>query len=767
MIKRETRDELHIEQSKSACCQSFWDFSRALLCSVMFTLGFNILLFSIFKSLSVSVFTVTAVEAPIICVLILLFRGKRGTVAVSLYCAAVFLFSILFFGSIRSGLDALTNDCIALLIKLTGKIHLDVQSEPADTLPFLILLCSIISAASAKLFSSGRRIAAYAVILFGTVLSASGIAQSPVGAVLIIASGITHLAAGSLSVPHFQKKGAKLTCAVVPLLLASAVLLGSLPMRSFCSNSRLNALSSSLSIWLHRAVYDETTNSMPEGRLSPLRARNTSETPAIAVTSETIQSGYFRGMVGEVYTGTSWESLPNKELAKYNDLFYWLHSDGFFAQSQLSSAAAAVGADGGNACAKSKVDIELISACRRYLYLPYNAAAGKLLDEDRIGDSACIRKNNTGRVFSIECSSVPSAPQLRRMLKDTNGDSVEKYLSDERAYAQFVYETSLLLTPEATAAMAEIFGEAPPALALSDILPLVLSALKENITYDETVKTDCGTNDFAAYVLRVGKRGYSVHYAACAAVMLRYFGVPSRYVEGYYINAETAAARSVSGRVVLTEADAHAWAEYYLDGIGWIPFETTPGFEGSDSAFSGNDRRTDDSSDPSDNTEAPNEPDSSGDREDTYQNDNLPDIRLARPQKNLNRINSTKLAKALILAFIPILLLLTAALIVFLAVRRIRFRRAFKKMLNAEPNEAIALMFGYLNMFMAACGLDISKIDSRYSELNAEAVFSNHKMTAEQKEDMQTYIESEVDKYRSSRSFFGRLRDRYIACVYI
>lgn len=127
----------------------------------------------------------------------------------------------------------------------------------------------------------------------------------------------------------FSKKGAKLTCAVVPLLLASAVFLGSLPMRSFCSDSRLNALSSSLGIWLHRAVYDETTNSMPEGRLSPLRARNTSETPAIAVTSETIQSGYFRGMVGEVYTGTSWESLPNKELAKYNDLFYWLHSDGF------------------------------------------------------------------------------------------------------------------------------------------------------------------------------------------------------------------------------------------------------------------------------------------------------------------------------------------------------------------------------------------------------------------------------------------------------
>lgn len=79
-------------------------FSRALLCSVMFTLGFNILLFSIFKSLSVSAFTVTAFEAPIICVLILLFRGKMGTVAVSLYCAAVFLFSILFLGAYAADL---------------------------------------------------------------------------------------------------------------------------------------------------------------------------------------------------------------------------------------------------------------------------------------------------------------------------------------------------------------------------------------------------------------------------------------------------------------------------------------------------------------------------------------------------------------------------------------------------------------------------------------------------------------------------------------
>mgnify|MGYP000240144033 FL=1 len=30
--------------------------------------------------------------------------------------------------------------------------------------------------------------------------------------------------------------------------------------------------------------------------------------------------------------------------------------------------------------------------------------------------------------------------------------------------------------------------------------------------------------------------------------------------------------------ITLDENHAHAWAEYYLDGVGWIPFEVTPGY---------------------------------------------------------------------------------------------------------------------------------------------------------------------------------------------
>ena len=87
-----------------------------------------------------------------------------------------------------------------------------------------------------------------------------------------------------------------------------------------------------------------------------------------------------------------------------------------------------------------------------------------------------------------------------------------------------------------------------------------------------------GNNDFLAYTLEQKKKGYSVHYATAAVLMLRYYGVPARYVEGYYLRPEEANAAAPGEELVLDETHAHAWAEYYLDGIGWIPFETTPGY---------------------------------------------------------------------------------------------------------------------------------------------------------------------------------------------
>lgn len=78
-------------------------------------------------------------------------------------------------------------------------------------------------------------------------------------------------------------------------------------------------------------------------------------------------------------------------------------------------------------------------------------------------------------------------------------------------------------------------------------------------------------SDFALWFLREGERGYCVHFATAATVLLRSANVPARYVTGYLLEAEESRA------VTVTEENAHAWAEYYEPNLGlWLPLEATP-----------------------------------------------------------------------------------------------------------------------------------------------------------------------------------------------
>ena len=68
------------------------------------------------------------------------------------------------------------------------------------------------------------------------------------------------------------------------------------------------------------------------------------------------------------------------------------------------------------------------------------------------------------------------------------------------------------------------------------------------------------------------KKGNDVHFATAAVMMLRAAGIPARYAEGYLV-----AAGGNLGEVEVRQKDEHAWAELYLEGLGWVPLETVPG----------------------------------------------------------------------------------------------------------------------------------------------------------------------------------------------
>jgi transglutaminase-like putative cysteine protease len=119
-----------------------------------------------------------------------------------------------------------------------------------------------------------------------------------------------------------------------------------------------------------------------------------------------------------------------------------------------------------------------------------------------------------------------------------------------------VTETARTVTAGATSGYAE-------ALALQ-------SFFRDGFTYSTEVQSGHG-NDAMEVFLR-DRVGYCEQFATAFAAMARTIGLPSRVAVGYTYGLQTP-----DGRYSVLGKNAHAWPEVWFDGIGWVPFEPTPG----------------------------------------------------------------------------------------------------------------------------------------------------------------------------------------------
>ncbi|MBQ8821987.1 MAG: transglutaminase domain-containing protein [Lachnospiraceae bacterium] len=78
---------------------------------------------------------------------------------------------------------------------------------------------------------------------------------------------------------------------------------------------------------------------------------------------------------------------------------------------------------------------------------------------------------------------------------------------------------------------------------------------------------------FLDYFLLENKKGYCSYFATAFVLLARAEGFPARYVEGFCLPVDS------DKTVTAYSYMAHAWPEVYLEGVGWIPFEPTPGYE--------------------------------------------------------------------------------------------------------------------------------------------------------------------------------------------
>jgi transglutaminase-like putative cysteine protease len=92
--------------------------------------------------------------------------------------------------------------------------------------------------------------------------------------------------------------------------------------------------------------------------------------------------------------------------------------------------------------------------------------------------------------------------------------------------------------------------------------------------YDIHIPPQRRAGDAVDYFLFEERRGYCEQFASAMVVLLRSAGIPSRLVTGY----QPGTLNPVTGLLEVRNSNAHAWAEVFYPGIGWVEFEPTPGF---------------------------------------------------------------------------------------------------------------------------------------------------------------------------------------------
>lgn len=322
----------------------------------------------------------------------------------------------------------------------------------------------------------------------------------------------------------------------VPLAVALAVLFLAVPREGYVSRTeqwgqRLTAMAEKVpEIWESLAGEKNTVVGDGESQWVDLTHQGPKKQysyTVMTVTAPTTGALYLRGQDYDSYTGTGWESTPGrKELFAGDGDVNWE----FAGNVEISTRR---GKDN--------------------LYYPYYTGKGQFLLE-----GGHIANTDGATAYSLAQYALPRG--WESTLSDlpelgTSGLSRYRRLpEDTRSWAEELLST--ILTGEVTD---------------TQIAQTIGNYVRNSAEYDlNTPEMDKNYADFARWFLTESDRGYCVHFATAAAVLLRAAGVEARYVTGYMVWAQA------GETVAVTAERAHAWVEYYESRLGlWVVLEAT------------------------------------------------------------------------------------------------------------------------------------------------------------------------------------------------
>ena len=272
---------------------------------------------------------------------------------------------------------------------------------------------------------------------------------------------------------------------------------------------------------------------------------------------------YHRGATFGTYTGFGWKALPwkpeSRKVRKPPFLFPSVNWQDervtiYYAETDLPN-------------------IIFTPSTPSRLYFPSNeifqlpSFRQRSLPKDHVNTPATLVSPfllEKGVVYST-LNQVPAMgpSQLSKQLSEAGSLANEKYLQPFLQLPGTVTERTRAKARELTRGKKSDWARAAA----------LTSYLQQNFKYNLEVDFYPESADTVDHFLFEEKEGYCEQFATSLCVLARAAGLPSRYVTGYLPGTFN----PVSGFYEIKASDAHAWAEIYFQGYGWMIFDPVPG----------------------------------------------------------------------------------------------------------------------------------------------------------------------------------------------
>ena len=306
---------------------------------------------------------------------------------------------------------------------------------------------------------------------------------------------------------------------------------------------------------------------------------------------------YLRSWVGGLYDNNQWKELPDGEYQSAASLFAknqgeWYDQGAWLMEVLARNPAVAqrllnYTKETELTAFKKEFSVNQVYDETSYFLLPYDADFGApFFVYDR------SPRGKDGKAYSTDIWQLPGGALLSMMDKESISDPYYlTYIGAEREYRNFVYAHYLTIPDSVKETLASL-GPISKVSTLAEKRARI-EEIHHFLTTQYGYTTHPGRTpqdaDFISYFLTENKSGYCTSFASAAVMLLRASGIPARYATGLTVGADEIKEAPLTQEGLhsldINDHHAHAWAEVYVDGLGWRPCEMTPNVEGAENPF--------------------------------------------------------------------------------------------------------------------------------------------------------------------------------------